>query len=534
MSLEGCMDKDGVIDRVKYGKYLQARLEDLGHCRKKRFNGLLHTLAESTVDGDGYDELQATRKTKRSRRPKGQVFYLDDDGERKVMVPTMSLWYTLYCNLEDDPEKMHPKFHKQFRRRFRMPYAQFVILVDMANESKHLSRWHRGNADARRVGVTPIELLCLTALRYLGRGLTFDDLSEATCISEETCRTFFHGFINFGSDEIYNKYVRGLHPSSGIRTHLHEYENAGFPGCCGSMDASHVPHERVEYRFRQPHLGHKLPYTARTYNIVVNHRREILSTTRGHPSRWNDKTLVRFDELATGLQNGDLESNFVFELWERGPDGTHRQQKYTGCWLIVDNGYLNWGTTIPPMKVTVERKEIRFSKWLESLRKDVECTFGILKGRWRVLKTGIRLHGVKSCDKIWLTCCGLHNWLLKVDGLSVAWESGVSSDWQGSLGETNLQDLPESIRNLVSPGLPRNFDHSGMGPGRDSVYDQQAIQEAEYNDRSGSVVMENGAIVVRRLSMNQFRERLVQHFDILFQKKQVIWPQRNHATRIDI
>lgn len=38
---------------------------------------------------------------------------------------------------------------------------------------------------------------------------------------------------------------------------------------------------------------------------------------------------------------------------------------------------------------TTSRMEIRFSAWLESLRKDVECTFGILKGQWRVLKTGV-------------------------------------------------------------------------------------------------------------------------------------------------
>ena len=60
--------------------------------------------------------------------------------------------------------------------------------------------------------------------------------------------------------------------------------------------------------------------------------------------------------------------------------------------------------------------EIRWSKWLESMRKDVECTFGILKGGWCILKSGIRLQGVESVDKIWLSCCALHNWLLEIDG----------------------------------------------------------------------------------------------------------------------
>jgi hypothetical protein len=36
---------------------------------------------------------------------------------------------------------------------------------------------------------------------------------------------------------------------------------------------------------------------------------------------------------------------------------------------------------------------------LESLRKDVECTFGILKSRFRILKTGIRLQGTKVRER---------------------------------------------------------------------------------------------------------------------------------------
>jgi hypothetical protein len=52
------------------------------------------------------------------------------------------------------------------------------------------------------------------------------------------------------------------------------------------------------------------------------------------------------------------------------------------------------------------------------MRKDVECTFSILKGRWRILKAGVRIHVVDGVDDVWLTCCALHNWLLDIDGLN--------------------------------------------------------------------------------------------------------------------
>ena len=69
------------------------------------------------------------------------------------------------------------------------------------------------------------------------------------------------------------------------------------------------------------------------------------------------------------------------------------------------------------------------------MRKDVECTFGILKGRWRILKSGIRLSGVECADDIFLTCCALHNWLLEIDGLDKEWRHGIPSDWEGEIGE---------------------------------------------------------------------------------------------------
>ena len=69
------------------------------------------------------------------------------------------------------------------------------------------------------------------------------------------------------------------------------------------------------------------------------------------------------------------------------------------------------------------------------MRKDAEDTFGIMKGRFRILKCGIRLHGVEATDKVWRTCCALHNMLLEADGLSAEWNTGVQSDWQGVLGQ---------------------------------------------------------------------------------------------------
>lgn len=120
-------------------------------------------------------------------------------------------------------------------------------------------------------------------------------------------------------------------PASGQEARSPEYETAGLYGCIGSMDATHVLCEKIPHDMKQVHSGFKLAGTARTYNLVVNHQRRILCSTKGHPGRWNDKTLVLFDELATALKDGtntELDS-LPFFLYERDPETKAiRKQEY--------------------------------------------------------------------------------------------------------------------------------------------------------------------------------------------------------------
>jgi hypothetical protein len=66
----------------------------------------------------------------------------------------------------------------------------------------------------------------------------------------------------------------------------------------------------------------------------------------------------------------------------------------------------------PPTNADSASLEGYFSTNLESVRKDVECTFGILKKRWRVLNDGFYYHDINTCEKIFVTCCCLNNFLV--------------------------------------------------------------------------------------------------------------------------
>lgn len=474
-------------------------------------------------------ESTKTRKflmteNKRKRRKHGAVFYMTEDGVTKVLPVTASTWYRTYVKY---PALDSEIFHKKFRRRFRLPYQQFLEVVEGCKNSDLFARWN--NTDATGKPSVPLELLVLTALRYLGRGWTFDDLSESTGISEEVVRKFFHKFIEYGSTTLFERYVVAPKTPEDAKQHNYEFEMAGLPGAIGSMDATHVAIEKVAYNRRQSHLGFKNHSTARTYNIVVNHRRRILGTTNGHPARWNDKTIVRFDEIAMGLKSGNVLDNFTFELYDFNSNDEIIKVKYRGPWLIVDNGYHMWSVTIPPFKTTTSRKEIRFSEWIESIRKDVECTFGILKGRWRILKTGIRLRGLRKADQIWKTCCALHNYLLEIDGLDSKW------DWTGELGEHEERDIRNvpALSRLNNLAAARKYDSSGMGHGNDRIEDNNVVDDSIMIEGHEDISeirtdeLNDNYIRVRNLSFNEFRKKLVNHFEIAFQKGEVKWPTCN-------
>ncbi len=67
-------------------------------------------------------------------------------------------------------------------------------------------------------------------------------------------------------------------------------------------------------------------------------------------------------------------------------------------------------------------------------------------------------------NRIFLTCCALHNWLLEVDSLGKGWENGVACMWEGNLCVHNAGDvldlLPVREQRIVSPTGLRRYDAS--------------------------------------------------------------------------
>jgi len=137
---------------------------------------------------------------------------------------------------------------------------------------------------------------------------------------------------------------------------------------------------------------------------------------------------------------------------------------------------MQWGILIPPSKVSQSDMESKWSRALESVRKDVECFFGILKGRFRILKLGILFHDISDIDNMFFTCCTLHNMLHTFDGMenlepAAEWggKGGLHDPWdnppvldEGTVGSTGADDgatAPEDAHFVLKKQLITHFDH---------------------------------------------------------------------------
>ena len=121
--------------------------------------------------------------------------------------------------------------------------------------------------------------------------------SESTGVSEESHRLFCTAFVKACRANLYPKWVKRPKTDEEILDCRAEFTEAGFDGCIGSADVTHVNIEKCQARLKNQNLGGKSSHTTRAFQLVVNHRRQIIASTVGFNGRWNDKTVVRFNDF---------------------------------------------------------------------------------------------------------------------------------------------------------------------------------------------------------------------------------------------
>ena len=198
---------DGEIDLVRYRLY-----------RKRTFKNNFIDV-ESMIKNNKKRKLMDTptnKSSKKERTPRSVKRHHNkvrcEDGSLRNATFKDSNWYALYI---DNPPTSH-RLLKRFRNRFRVPYPEYLELVEGIKNHEIFSRW--SNADCTGTPASDIHLLVLGSLRHAGRAHTFDDIEESTFISRDVHRVFFSHFIEYGSTVLYKKYVVDYASKANVAT----------------------------------------------------------------------------------------------------------------------------------------------------------------------------------------------------------------------------------------------------------------------------------------------------------------------------
>lgn len=104
-------------------------------------------------------------------------------------------------------------------------------------------------------------------------------------------------------------------------------------------------------------------------------------------AQYNDKTIARYDQFITAIGTDPLFVNHRYNV-QTAAGVVER----TGAHFICDGGYHNWNHLMCGLKHTSDTPTHMYSIQMESVRKDIECCFGILKVRFKVLSNPIQYH----------------------------------------------------------------------------------------------------------------------------------------------
>lgn len=110
------------------------------------------------------------------------------------------------------------------------------------------------------------------------------------------------------------------------------------------------------------------------FQVVVSHSRKFMHVSKYFYGTWNDKQITVNDTFPVDVWQGEKYRMMRYTLINKNGEAV----TYQGVWLAVDGGYQKVACFIDPMHNRYGFSEVAFSEWLESVRKDVECAFGIL------------------------------------------------------------------------------------------------------------------------------------------------------------
>jgi hypothetical protein len=249
-----------------------------------------------------------------------------------------------------------------------MGWTSFCFLVNTACELDFDYNDTRMDIQGRPCG--SLEIMILSYLALIGDTIKFSQMDNVTHLKSATHRRFFRRFSQFGRLKLYPRFVTLPETSEDLMRTMEPFKRAGFPGCVGATDATHISLLACPAKLSNISTGRSGTPT-RVFNLTCDFSRRVLHSTHGFYGSYNDKTVVERDTFMLSMKQNTAFPDVEWSTFEA--DGTEVERK---GWLygICDGGYKNWKTMITNLNHSGVESVESWSNMHESLRKCVEVS----------------------------------------------------------------------------------------------------------------------------------------------------------------
>ncbi|XP_071727237.1 uncharacterized protein [Rutidosis leptorrhynchoides] len=139
-----------------------------------------------------------------------------------------------------------------------------------------------------------------------------------------------------------------------------------------------------------------------------------------------------------------LNQSYIFDKLKKGTSPLApievNDNQYTKGYYLADGIYPDWATLVKGFACPTDDPRIKFTRFQASARKNVERAFGVLQGRFHILRLAARTMSVNKMRRVMDCCIILYNMISEDQGFAL-------SDWEEEFITEDMENRPERIPN---------------------------------------------------------------------------------------
>ncbi|XP_057310515.1 putative nuclease HARBI1 [Hydractinia symbiolongicarpus] len=277
-------------------------------------------------------------------------------------------------------------------QNFRMTKQQFMKLVEL------IRPYAKERSSQVRKDVIPLEKRLAITLYYLKDQGSLLMIGNTFGIAKSTTSVVVHEICGILAKDIASLLIKFPVEKADVEKISSNFlKRFGFPQVIGCVDGTHIPIKQPSENSHD-YFSYKMYYSINC-QAICDANGQFTNVEIKWPGSVHDARVFANCTVQEKYLNGEFKL-FYKEIVE---DGESVPQL-----LLGDPAYPLLPHVMKEFDHCISNEQVIFNQMLRSARNQIECAFGRLKARWRILNHAMDLQ-VKHVPNAILACFALHN-----------------------------------------------------------------------------------------------------------------------------